>query len=165
MHYIKCCPFSGYEIRYYRVNVMWSYLPLWWNLVFWKKLKRVQRDRDKMIKSTKAREALPLEGSTGMCCGHDPLFPSQSALPSLPIYHYCATHVPPTFSFCRKKLHFQLIFGQNFSSQDTKLLNFYSHDTSFFKETHSTDPTFGNTAHTHQKKKVDYPPRHWSCGS
>ena len=30
-----------------------------------------------------------------MCRGHDPLFSGKSALPSLPIYHQCATHVPP----------------------------------------------------------------------
>ena len=38
--------------------------------------------------------ALPLEGGIGMCRGHDPLFSGQLALPSLPICHQCAAHVP-----------------------------------------------------------------------
>ena len=44
--------------------------------------------------SVKNPGALPLKGGTGMCRGHDHLFSGQSTLPSLPIYHQCAAHVP-----------------------------------------------------------------------
>ena len=52
--------------------------------------------------------ALPLEGGTGMCHGHDPLFSGQLALPSLPISHQCAAHVPQFSKICI----FSLVFGQ-----------------------------------------------------
>ena len=53
-------------------------------------------EREKKKKGKNAREGtLPMEGGTEMCRGHDPLFPGQSTLPSLPIYHQCAAHVPP----------------------------------------------------------------------
>ena len=52
--------------------------------------------------------ALALEGGVG--CGHDPLFSGHSALPSLPIYHQCAAHVPLIFNFLEKFCIFNLVF-------------------------------------------------------
>ena len=47
-----------------------------------------------------SERALTLESGMGMCRGHDPLFSGHSALLSLPIYHQCAAHVPPSiFNF------------------------------------------------------------------
>ena len=40
---------------------------------------------------------LTLKSGTGMCHGYDPLFSGQWEIPSLLIYHQCATHVPPHF--------------------------------------------------------------------
>ena len=57
--------------------------------------------------------ALTLEGGTGMCRGHDPLFSGQLALPGLPICHQCAALMPP-FSIFRKMLHFQPCFSSKF---------------------------------------------------
>ena len=57
-------------------------------------------------------------------------FSGQSALPSLPIYHQCAVHMPtpPPFSNVRKKCIFSLVFGQNYSSQEAKFPNIRSQD-------------------------------------
>ena len=59
-------------------------------------------------------------------------FSGQSVLPSLPIYHQCAAHMPP-FPICKKKkcIFSQVVLGQNFSSQDA---NFHSQDLLWFKE-------------------------------
>ena len=69
-------------------------------------------------------------GGMVMCHSHD-LFSGQSAFPSLPIFHQCATHVPPPFSNFRNICIFSFVFGQNFSSQEAKFQNFPSHDPSF----------------------------------
>ena len=103
------------------------------------------------------RGALTLESGMGMCRGHDPLFSGQSALPSLPIYHQCAAHVPPSSIFS-KILHFQSCFGQNFSSQDTNFPNFCLQDPSFLKENPLPRPYFWKPRwkplwHTLTKKK------------
>ena len=49
----------------------------------------------------------------GSCATIMTPFSGQSALPSLPIYHHCATHMPP-FSIFRKILHFQTCFQSKF---------------------------------------------------
>ena len=79
--------------------------------------------------------------------GHDPLFSGQSALPSLPNYHQCATHVPPIFNFL-KKITFSALFLAKIS-QEAKFLNFRSQDPSFFKENRSLDPNFGKPRGTY----------------
>ena len=100
--------------------------------------------------------ALELEGGTGMCRCHDPLFfSSQSVLPCLSIYHQCATHVPLIYNFCI----FCLVFDQNFNSKDANFPNFHSQDPSFFKENLFPRPyTFGNLCGTPTKKKKRVPP-------
>ena len=100
-----------------------------------------------------------MESGTGMCRGHDPLFSGQSALPSLPIYHQCAAHVPPHFKFLDKFCIFSLVFGQNFSSHDANFPNFHSQDPLFFKENPLPRPYFWKLVrHTPTKKKVECPP-------
>ena len=97
-----------------------------------------------------------------------PPFSGQSELPSLPIYHQCAVHVPP-FSIFRKFCIFSLVLGQNFSSQDPKFLNFRSQDPSVFKENPLLRPYFWKPLrHIPAKKKLSAPPRvriSWFVGS
>ena len=107
--------------------------------------------------------ALTLESGTGMCHSHDPFFLGQSALPSLPIYHQCAAHVPPPpFSISSKILHFQLCFGQNFSSQDAIFPNFRSQDPHFPRKICSLDPILEIPLwHMPIKKKLCAPLGRW----
>ena len=61
------------------------------------------------------------EGGMGMCRGHDPLFSGQSALPSLPISHQCAVHMPPFSNFRKKK---SVLFGGKFSALQRQISKF-----------------------------------------
>ena len=65
------------------------------------------------------------------------------------------------FKSSEKSCIFSLIFGQNFSSQDAKLLNFCAQDPSFFKKIRSLE------GHTHKKKKKSWgvPPPPYTIGS
>ena len=101
--------------------------------------------------------ALTWKGGMGMCRSHDPLFSGQSALPSLPIYHQCATHVPPICNF-RKILHSQPCFGPKLKLSRRKISEFFTPKTPHFpRKTRSLDPSFGNPCGTYppKKKKVE----------
>ena len=88
-----------------------------------------------------------------------PFFSGQSVLPSLPIYHQCAAHVPSPFSIFRKILHFQPCFGRNFSSQDANFPKYFFPKTPHFsRKICSLDPTFVNPCGTHPQKKVECSP-------
>ena len=56
-----------------------------------------------------------------MCRGHDPLFSGQSTLPSLPIYHQCAAHVPSGDDTCSsdklKTLNWEVVEYTNLLQQ------------------------------------------------
>ena len=59
-----------------------------------------------------------------MCRGHDYPFSGQSALPSLPIYHQCAAHVPLHFQFLDKFCIFSLFLWPKFQLSRRKFAKF-----------------------------------------
>ena len=100
---------------------------------------------------------LTLQSGTGMCRGYDPLFSGQSALSSLPIYHQCAAQVPPIFKFLKKNCIFSLVLAKILA---LKTQIFVPKTPHFSRKICSLDPTLETrVAHTHQKKKVECPPR------
>ena len=94
---------------------------------------------------------------------HDPFFffffSGQSALPSLPIFHQFAAHVPHIFNF-RKNLHLQSCFGPKFQFSRCKMSQFLLlRPLIFKKKKHSLDSTFGNPRGTYSSKKLSAPSR------
>ena len=84
-------------------------------------------------------------------------FSGQLALPSLPIYHQCAAHVPPHFQFLEKN-----------SALKTQIFQIFIPKTSHFsRKIHSLEPTFGNLCGTHppkKKKRWVHPPQPQTTG-
>ena len=106
--------------------------------------------------------ALTLEGGTGMCRGHDPIFSGQSALLSLPIHPQCTIHMPRIFHL-KKKSAFSALFWPKFQLLQLlrhKFFQIFVPKTShFFKENPLPRPYFWKPVwHTPTKKKVECPP-------
>ena len=102
----------------------------------------------------------PRKGVWGCAAVMTPFFSGQSALPSLPIYHQYAVHVPLIFNFFREKCIFSLILA-NISALKTQIFpNFCSQDPSFFRENPLLWPYFWKPVwHTPtKKKKLSAPP-------
>ena len=100
---------------------------------------------------------LPLEGGTGMCHHHDPLFfrPLQSVLPSL--FHHCAAQCPPPI-FNLKILHFQPCFWSKLQSSRCKLAEFLLPRPLIFQGK-PLPRSFGNPCSTYPPKKFECPPQ------
>ena len=80
------------------------------------------------------RGALSMEGGTGMCRSHDPLFFRASRRTLAYQFPINALLMCPPFLNFRKICIFSLVFCRIFRSQEAKFLNFRSQDLSFFKE-------------------------------
>ena len=102
----------------------------------------------------RCRGALTLQSSTGMCCGHDPLFSGQSALPSPPINHQCAAHVPPShFKFLKKFCIFSFALAKIWALKMQIFHNFVPKIPQFFIKIRYLDLPLGNLCGTHLPKK------------
>ena len=82
-------------------------------------------------------------------------------VPSLPIYHQRAAHVPPPISNFQKNLHFQPCFWQKFKLSRGKISEFLLPRPLIFqgKPAPQTILLETHAAHTHQKKVECPPPR------
>ena len=77
-------------------------------------------------------------GGTVMCHGHE-LFSGQSVLPSLPIFHQCATHVPPIFKFY-KTFAFSALFLAKISALKRQNFQIFPPMTPHFRNPCGTYP-------------------------
>ena len=81
-----------------------------------------------------------------------PLLSGQSALPSIPIYHQCTTHVPPIFKF-QKNFVFSAQLLAKISALQMQIFQFCFQDPSFFKE--NLLPISYLWAHTHTHTQIN----------
>ena len=74
-------------------------------------------------------------------------------------FNFKVPFIFPRFEFLEKFCIFNLVFGQDFSSQDANFQNFHYKDPSFFKENPLPRPYFWKSVqHTPTKKKKSWVP-------